>query len=541
MSGQTKNVFVNAEFQIRRDTAENWEAENPILEAGEPALVVDENDKPKYLKIGDGKTTWSELKRFNYPDQEYNPESENAQSGKALAEATATKMDKFGETTYNEMENNTTLKIKGSRVDIATDGAASVTLDENGAQLRNGKSVFSGWKGYAEYWDFTDGSRLPFLTADPVENSNVIPKNQLPYQATNKQYVDKLSENTKEEILTYTNNTFAPAIKNTASGSAISVNDVSPIEHELKVKVNNLIYSVESVPVYGGGYTIYNSLPPGDIVISFDTEVEIINAVVLNTGTLVEECSLNKTDNHYECSVTIPKDENEYSFAITIGEDEDTIQNFSICFDVDLSSVTVSRNGKNLITYPYMYTTRIINGITLTDNGDGTITANGTATADVFFFMRNQDLILTKGTFFLSGCPSGGAGNNYMIYAVGYDNGKEVARYHDYGAGKVINSPVDSYSLSVLIYILKGNTVNNLTFKPQIEVGTTATEYEPYVEPQTATANSDGTVEGLTSVSPNMTLMTDTYGVEMDVTYNADTKLYIDNKIAKVSAAILNS
>lgn len=87
MSGQTENVFVNAEFQIKRDTVENWETLNPILEAGEPALVVDENDKPKYLKIGDGKTTWSELIRFNYPDQTYDPESENAQSGKAVAEA----------------------------------------------------------------------------------------------------------------------------------------------------------------------------------------------------------------------------------------------------------------------------------------------------------------------------------------------------------------------------------------------------------------------------------------------------------------------
>ena len=46
-------------IQQRRDTAENWETENPILEEGELGLVLGSN--PTLFKIGDGVTPWNEL------------------------------------------------------------------------------------------------------------------------------------------------------------------------------------------------------------------------------------------------------------------------------------------------------------------------------------------------------------------------------------------------------------------------------------------------------------------------------------------------
>ena len=52
----------------------------------------------------------------------------------------------------------------------------------------------------------------------------------------------------------------------------------------------------------------------------------------------------------------------------------------------------------------------------------------------------------------------------------------------------------------------------------QIEIGSTATNYEPYMC-QTITANADGTVDGLTSLSPNMTIMTDTEGAVINAHY----------------------
>ena len=73
----------------------------------------------------------------------------------------------------------------------------------------------------------------------------------------------------------------------------------------------------------------------------------------------------------------------------------------------------------------------------------------------------------------------------------------------------------------------------------QLELGTTASEYEPYQEPITYTVNEDGTVEGVTSIYPTTTLLTDTQGVIIEAEYNADTKKYIDKKFAELQALIL--
>lgn len=68
----------------------------------------------------------------------------------------------------------------------------------------------------------------------------------------------------------------------------------------------------------------------------------------------------------------------------------------------------------------------------------------------------------------------------------------------------------------------------------QLELGTTATEYEPYITPTEYTPTADGTVEDITSLYPNTTLMTDTDGVIIDCEYYKD----IDKAYNKLSAAI---
>ena len=92
-------------FQPRRDTAENWNKDNPILCDGEFGVVTDSTDE-NWLKVGDGLTPWKQLSFKKGPkgdtgvkgdkgdpgkdavtDRAYSPTSENAQSGKAVAEA----------------------------------------------------------------------------------------------------------------------------------------------------------------------------------------------------------------------------------------------------------------------------------------------------------------------------------------------------------------------------------------------------------------------------------------------------------------------
>ena len=79
--------------------------------------------------------------------------------------------------------------------------------------------------------------------------------------------------------------------------------------------------------------------------------------------------------------------------------------------------------GKNLIPYPYTSTTSIISGVTFVVNSEGSITVNGTATANVIFNFESDETMFTlsAGNYFLSGCPSGGNAISYYIAAATRD------------------------------------------------------------------------------------------------------------------------
>ena len=154
--------------------------------------------------------------------------------------------------------------------------------------------------------------------------------------------------------------------------------------------------------------------------------------------------------------------------------------------------VTVS--GKNLISYPYSMATKTANGITFTDNGDGTVTANGTATAAAVFVCKYYNaktpIVPDKKVYFLSGCPEGGRTSasvwNYRINAMTYKEDSYVGGYSDFGDGTTVDlRNVDFDTLQIQIIINNGASVDNLVFKPQLELGEAATDFEPYTAPKT--------------------------------------------------------
>ena len=126
--------------------------------------------------------------------------------------------------------------------------------------------------------------------------------------------------------------------------------------------------------------------------------------------------------------------------------------------------------GENLIPYPYEETTKTINGITFTDNGDRTITVNGTATADAVFKM-SMFTVKQGQTYYLTGCPSGGSKTTYYFWLRGFD--------FDIGnqKGVRINCSYD-FTNNFEIVIKKDTTVQNLVFKPKFEMGESATPFE---------------------------------------------------------------
>lgn len=100
MAEKITRIHGRVRFIHRRDTAEKWKTANPVLAAGEHGVVTDSATPHEREKIGDGVTPWNDLGWWHGPkgengrdavtDISYNPQSENAQSGKAVAEAVAT-------------------------------------------------------------------------------------------------------------------------------------------------------------------------------------------------------------------------------------------------------------------------------------------------------------------------------------------------------------------------------------------------------------------------------------------------------------------
>ena len=144
--------------------------------------------------------------------------------------------------------------------------------------------------------------------------------------------------------------------------------------------------------------------------------------------------------------------------------------------------------GKNLIPYPYMFslkekfTVKETNGITFTSNENGTITADGTSTnnAQIFLVMPKNIVDFSNGkSYFLSGCPAG----DWAMELQFWKDSTYVKGFIDKGSGtSVQNFQKEWTDIKLKILIPPGTTVSNLIFKPQLELGTTATEYEPYME-----------------------------------------------------------
>lgn len=111
-------------------------------------------------------------------------------------------------------------------------------------------------------------------------------------------------------------------------------------------------------------------------------------------------------------------------------------------------------------------TTATTNGVTFTNNGDGTITVNGTAGSTTSFSVQsNYASIVSDHKYLVLGCPKGGTNSTYSIC---YNtNG-----FGENGSGKIVSKgdsiEEHNYTRSLIIIVGKGVTCSNLVFKPQL-------------------------------------------------------------------------
>ena len=102
-----------------------------------------------------------------------------------------------------------------------------------------------------------------------------------------------------------------------------------------------------------------------------------------------------------------------------------------------------------------------VEGITFTNNNDGTWTANGTATGKAIISVVLAPKTINDHVIYFCGCPNGGSDNVYRLYINGLSN------KIDYGNG-VVAKPTGLEYPYLNMQIYSGVTVNNQVWKPQI-------------------------------------------------------------------------
>lgn len=174
---------------------------------------------------------------------------------------------------------------------------------------------------------------------------------------------------------------------------------------------------------------------------------------------------------------------------------ENTTGSSLLSYKIYGNSVQEKQNGKNYIEFPYYNKNKVEDtGLTFVQNDDNTITINGTSTKYVVYYL-NSGLKLPNNKYFLSGLPSELTGIKLTAGAKD-ESGNTLLYVGDTGEGTSFDvTNIKFWSVTIAIRIDAGVTLNNVTIKPQLEVGSTSTEYEKYI--QSPTPNNPVKVQSL--------------------------------------------
>ena len=208
--------------------------------------------------------------------------------------------------------------------------------------------------------------------------------------------------------------------------------------------------------------------------------------------------------------------------------------------------------GKNLINSNT--TTRTLLGITLTNNGDGTYTANGTSTGQggIPLTITPTDIKLKKGVPYTYSIEViSGTGNATSPIAVYKEDGTTQYNYfvvRPYqGQYSVTNTPTEDLVVrEIVLFFAKGITINNLRFKIQLEQNSQATSYEPfgykdkwYIEKNSNKVALDGstTIERVPTTTSGVYRFSVVGPTDMKTTTNVSGKsnLLFSNKFVEIS------
>lgn len=165
----------------------------------------------------------------------------------------------------------------------------------------------------------------------------------------------------------------------------------------------------------------------------------------------------------------------------------------------EVSDIVNILGAKNLNATPYYTcyrygTTRTTKGITFTTHDDGSVEVSGTATGNVTYLFHYTypdptALVLSNGSYILTGCPEGASGETYVLYAASMQNGIWEDAAVDYGSGAVFALNGDDYAeedvrLAVAFDVYSGVTIDPaITIYPMIRPANISDNtYVPYAK-----------------------------------------------------------
>lgn len=406
------------------------------------------------------------------------------------------------------------------------------------------------------------------------------------------------------------------------NGSVISINDVSPIEHNLDVKVkayNKTLTRGEQIPIttylvcgFGGSYesngVTHSVDADGTIRTSgiYDNSLYYMPFMIYCPPTMGDACSyrltegatyefrcLNEKSTDYYADVSIanydgsatfesykdygdgviftvpdePPGSGAYYLCVTIDFKQSGFDTAGLTFnpkfynyietveEVEPVGVTVTVYGKNLFEFDKSKSKcfscsnatvveKFDNGLIISGGGTGGNNqwANGwyqpynRKENKNMYFKAGQVVTISVDYTFIN--TDNFKENMFGIYFYS-NNGIELN-----SSWKTLNVELgvkqritQKYTIPTDGYYAPIFTLNSCTIKIEnIQVSLFSDkEYEPYKEPITYTPNTDGTVDGVKNISPNMIFIPNTEDVLIDCRYYRDIDTYIDNLISNVA------
>ena len=250
-----------------------------------------------------------------------------------------------------------------------------------------------------------------------------------------------------------------------------------------------------------------------------------INATKVNNHTVNADVPSGAkfTDTVYD-DTDIKKEVSEASTVVTTSESHIT--------DTVEAPMLVTKATRNLLN-PALQTTTV-NGVTCTNNGDGTYTFNGTATSTIFFDI-NTNISINKGTKYKVVCfkDEDYIPNKIVSCVRRVDTTDEYV----FGNGSFVT---DTENCWLWVSIVKNVTVSNLVAKPMITTDLNAT-YDDFVPHSGYEIKSCGK-NLLKPILKNITVNGVTYTSNGDGTYTVNgtaTNNHADRAIGNIDSDVL--